>query len=262
MIARLAAVAIVTVAAAAPAQARDYCSTRPSIGQSACVLDAGRVAVETALLDWEREMDDGSAEDRFLVGDTLLRIGLTDRVEAQIGWTPLGIVRTRETGAVRRDHGVGDLSVGARINLRNPDGKGLSIGLQPSLTLPVGSGGIGDGAWSAELIVPVSVDLSDVFNLQFSPTIAAAADEGGEGRHLAYGNVLGLGMTVADGVAVTLEALTMRDDDPVDPTTQVAAAAAVGWMATGDLQFDAGGVFGLNHATPDARLYGGISYRF
>ncbi len=73
------------------AAARDYCSARPSLGQSSCVLDPGRVAVETALSDWERDDD----SDTVLFGDTLLRLGLTDRVEAQLDWTPIGIERDR-----------------------------------------------------------------------------------------------------------------------------------------------------------------------
>lgn len=234
------------------ASARDYCSTRPSLGQSACVLDPGRVAVETALSDWER--DDGT--DTVLFGDTLLRVGLTDRAEAQIGWTPLGIARDRSDG--NRTARTGDLTLGARIALRNPDGSGFSYGLQPSVTVPVGRSPIGDAGWSAGLIAPVSYDLKDGLNLQFSPEIIWAADDVGSGHHIVPTATIGVEVAIVDAIDVTAEGQWLRDDG----ATETRAALAVAWQVSPDFVVDMGGVAGLNRATPSVRIYSGISRRF
>ena len=63
-----------------------------------------------------------------------------------------------------------------------------------------------------------------------------------------------------DKTAEVLQAL--RDDDPAEHTTQALAALSLAWSANDDLQFDIFGAAGLNHDTPDARLYAGISRRF
>ncbi|KQN06370.1 hypothetical protein ASE78_15510 [Sphingomonas sp. Leaf25] len=243
---RLPAVALAALLLPGVAQARDYCSTRPSLGQSACVLDPGRVAIETALSDWERDDD----SDTVLFGDSLLRIGLTDRVEAQIGWTPLGIARDRDDG--RRTARSGDVTLGGRINLHHPDGSGLSYGLQPSLTIPIGRAPIGDGQWSAALIAPITYDLGKTFNVQFSPQVAVTNGE------VDPGAVLGLDIALAKKLTTTAELQWQR----ADRSGQASAALSVAWQLSDDLFLDAGGVVGLNAAAPSLRCYSGISRRF
>jgi hypothetical protein len=89
----------------------------------------GKVQGELGLGDWSREQDTESRIDTVNFGDALLRIGLTGSMEAQLGWTAFGHVRTRDrvTGAVEKESGIGDMRVALRQNLRNPDGSGFSI---------------------------------------------------------------------------------------------------------------------------------------
>lgn len=246
------AVAALAVAMLMPAtaRARDYCSTRPSLGQSACVLDPGRVAIETALTDWERDDD----SDTLLIGDSLLRIGLTDRIEAQLGWTPLGIARDRGDGS--RTARSGDATLGARINLHRPDGTGFSYGLQPSLTLPVGRAPIGDAGWSASLIAPVSYDLNDTLNLQFSPQLRLVDDD--SAVQVEPSAVVGLGIIITKAVAATAE----LQWDRADRRDLANGSLSVAWQLSDDLFLDTGAVVGLNAAAPAFRCYTGVSRRF
>src|SRR5690349_18301682 len=78
------------------APARDLCPDRPGLGTPACTLDAGRVVVELGLGDWTRDTTGPVRSDTIIAGDTLVRIGLNDSLEAQIGWTAYGHVRTRD----------------------------------------------------------------------------------------------------------------------------------------------------------------------
>ncbi|MGN7160423.1 transporter [Sphingomonas sp. SAFR-052] len=252
MIARLAALGAAAYLASGAALARDYCPTRPSLGQSACVLDPGRAAVETALSDWERDDD----SDTVLFGDTLFRLGLTDRIEAQLNWTPLGIERDRTSG--RRTTRTGDIEIGGRIALRNPDGKGLSYGLQPSVTVPVGRAPIGDGGWGAGMVAPISYDLSKILNLQFSPQLAWMPRQDAPGHLVAATATLGLGIVLSDRCQLTAEGQWSHDDE----ATERRVALAIAWQVSPDLQIDAGGVAGLDDETPGLRVYSGISHRF
>ena len=264
MMRRLILPAILLVTAAAPATARDLCPDRPGLGTPACTLDPGRIQVEIGMMDWTLDRQPDSRTDTILAGDTLLRIGIDQQTEAQIGWTAYGHVRTRDrmTGAVDRADGTGDVTLAIRRNLANPDGSGLAIALQPYVTLPIGGSAIGAGDWGAGLIAPVSYDLAGGLQLALTPQVAAAVDSDGNGRHLMYGSVLGLGFDLSDAVGATVELAAYRDSDPAGHTTQALAGLSFGWQPGDDSQLDAGVNLGLNRDTPDIELYFGITRRF
>jgi len=243
-------------------QDRDYCPARPGLGTPACTMAPGQVSVETSLGDWTLDKQGGDRTDTVLIGDTSVRIGLTDTVEAQVGWTPLGIVRERAGDAVDRTTRTGDATFGIKANLHNPDGSGLSVAVQPFVTLPVGRAPIGAGDWGAGLVVPVTYDLSKTVNLEITPEVDAAVDQGGCGRHLAFSGVVGVGVALNDALTFTLENQLVRDDDPSGSTTQDLASASLAWMPRKTLQLDVGAVAGLDRNAPDVELYAGIARRF
>lgn len=141
---------------------RDLCADRPGLGTPACTAEPGVIIIELGLGDWTHERDGSERVDTIIAGDALARIGLTEHLEAQIGWTGYGHARTRDlaTGAIDRSSGTGDVKVALRRNLQNPEGAGLSIALMPFATLPVGGHAIGAGDWGAGLLAPITLDLS------------------------------------------------------------------------------------------------------
>lgn len=261
----LAAAALAACPVLAHAQdARDLCTDRPGLGTPPCTVEPGRVVAELGLADWTHDKDALSRTDTVEAGDLLLRFGLTESLEAQIGWTAYGHerVRDRVTGLVDRSAGVGDVRIGLLQNLRNPDGSGFSIAVLPYATLPTGGSAIGAGDWGAGLLLPVSYELSKGVALQLAPEVDAAVDEDGDGRHLAYGSVMGLGLDISDAVSATIETSLMRDRDPSDHSTQALAGLSLAWQPGDDLQFDAGVNLGLNADSPDRELYVGVTRRF
>lgn len=252
------------IVAPALAEERDYCPSRPGLGTTPCTISPGKVAVETALADWTRDDDSDEREDTILFGDTQVRFGVTDTLELQAGWTPLGHVRTRDklAGGVESADRVGDVYLGFKQNLASPDGSGFSAAISSFATLPVGRMPVGAGDWGAGLLVPVTYDLSEALNLQFTPEIDAAVDQDGNGRHLAYSGVVGLGVKISKQLSTTVEVQLLRDRDPADRTTQALAGLSFGYMIGDDLQLDCGANAGLNRDTPDGEFYLGISRRF
>ena len=264
---RRAAVLIVTLIglpAAAAAQERDYCPERPGIDTPACTMAPGRVSIETSLADWTRDDTPDMRSDTVLIGDTLIRVGVSDTVEARIGWTPFGHahVRDKTSGAIDSADRVGDVTLGLKANLRNPDGSGFSVAALPYVSLPVGRAPIGAGDWGAGFLLPVSYDLSEAVSLAFTPEIDAAVDEDGDGRHLAYSLAGGIGVKLTDKVTATPELQVLRDDDPGGHTTQGYAALSFAYSASDDLQFDIFGAAGLNPESSDAEVYAGVARRF
>jgi hypothetical protein len=252
--------------AAAPADGqslRDLCADRPGLGTPPCILDAGHFQLELGLADWTRDRVGGARTDDWLLGDFLVRYGLDDRTELQLGATLFDEARVRDIPGheVSNSSGPGDFTIALRRSLLHPDGAGVSAAIQPFLTLPTGSHAIGAGDASAGLLVPVSVDLGAGLVLGLTPEIDAAVDIDRHGQHLAYGGVAGLDLALGP-VDLTMEAAAMRDDDPLEHATQSQAGLSVAWQAARSLQLDAGANLGLNRRTPDSEFYVGIARRF
>lgn len=258
------AAALLAAGAAQAQEARDFCPDRPGLGTPACTIDEGRFAVELGILDWTLDRSRESRSDEIAAADLLVRYGLTDSLEAQVGWTAFAHARERDrlSGAVERDSGTGDLLVAFRQNLRNPDGSGLSVAVMPYATVPIGSFPAGAGDWGAGLIVPLSYELPKGFQLGFTATVDAAVDEDRDGRHLAYGGIAGLDVPLADALGATFELAATRDRDPAGTSTQLLGGVSAGWAATDDLQIDAGTNIGLDDDAPDLELYFGVAARF
>lgn len=259
----LAAIAML-VPNVARAEDRSYCPTRPSLGTTACTIAPKHVSVETAITDWTLDNQPDRRTDTVLLGDTFVRVGVTDTIEAQFGWTPYGHVRTRDkaTQAVENAGRVGDATLGFKANLLHPDGNGASIAVQPFFSMPVGRTPVGAGDWGAGVIVPATLDLSKKVNLVTTSEVDAAVNLSGHGRHIAYSEVVGVGVKLPHHLTFTLDSQVLRDEDPEAKTTQVLGSASLAWKAKKDLQFDLGAVAGLNRAAPDMELYVGISRRF
>lgn len=250
---------------ASPAFAeRDFCADRPGLGSPPCTLEPGRMQLEIGLGDWTRDTQGPTRTDTIAAGDALLRIGLDDTTEAQIGWTAYGHVRERDrvSGTVERMSGVGDISLALHRNLLNPDGSSFSVALQPYATLPTGNAAIGAGDWGAGLLVPANYDLSDNVHLGLTPQIEAAVDGDRNGRHLYFGAAAGVSMDIGENLGATFELAAYRDRDPDGHSTQAMAGLSLGWQVQDETQLDIGANAGLNRDTPDVELYFGISRRF
>jgi hypothetical protein len=262
------ALAALLALAAAPGAAsaqdlREFCPDRPGLGTPACTIDKGHLAVELGLLDWTRDREAGSRTDTIVAGDLLVRYGLSDRIEAQVGWQAVGHLRERDpSGSVDRATGTGDVRLALRGNLLNPDGSLLSVAVMPFVTLPTGGDAIGAGDWTAGVLLPVSFALPNDVQLAFTGEIDAAADETGGGHHLAYGGIVGIDTPLGHDVSATVELAAKRDDERGQRRSELLSGLSLGWSASDSLQLDAGANVGLNGPAPDLELYVGIARRF
>lgn len=243
----------------AQAEGPRFCPNRPSLGESGCVTEPGHVQLEISALDWTRDDDADERDDTILYGALQARFGLTQSSELQVAWTPYGHDRVRDkaSGRIDRAARAGDVQVGIRRNLQNPDGKGLSFAIEPSVTLPVGRPPIGAGTWGAGLVLPVTYDLSDKLNLQLTNEVDAEPDTDGAGRHLLLNEIAGLGYDLTDDLTAVGELQVTRDNDPGGHETLVLAAGSLAWQPTKRMQFDVLVGAGLNRNTPDLRIVTG-----
>jgi hypothetical protein len=243
---------VLAVLAAGPAHAqalRDFCADRPGKATPACILDRGRLQLETGLAD--ASLDRGP--DSYLLGQTEARFGVTRRTELEATWTPFSHGDGRS--------GVGDLSFGFRTALTNPDGKGAAASWQVFATAPTATHGQGAGGWEGGTRLPVSADLTDGFSLGVTPEADLRRDADGHGRHAALSGAVALSHDLA-GASVAVELWGEHDADPAGHMNQASFDLSAAWMVAHDLQLDAGANAGLTRATPDVELYVGVARRF
>ena len=250
---------------AAPAYAQpaaqeesEICADRPGLASSTCIVERDRVQVELAI-DWSFQEEGGERTDTFLAGDTVVRVGVDDKTEAQFGWTAFGSVRERSGGIATTDDSVGDAFVGMRRSLY--DQGGVAVALQGRFSLPIGGSAIGAGDWGAELLAPVTLEVGGL-DLALTPSIAAASDADRRGRHLAYGLAAGAGFNLSKRLSAVIDLAVARDEDPLGATTEALAAFALAYLVANDLQVDIGAVIGLNEDAADLELYLGAAKRF
>lgn len=246
------------------ASARDYCPDRPGIDTPPCVIDIGHWSTEASIADWSKASSPDAVSEAILLGDLALRTGIADHTEARVAWTAFAHLRSRDraSGAVQNRTGTGDVTLGIKRNLIDPDGKSLSIALLPSVTLPTGTQAIGAGDWGAGLQVPVNIRANGYVSLMLTPEIDAAVDSDRSGRHLRYGTAGGIAFALRKNFDIEIESAITRDRDPAGGSTQAVAAFAAGLTIGADTQVDVGSEFGLTPQSPDAHLYFGIARRF
>lgn len=241
---------------------RELCTERPGLGTPACTVDGGHLQVELGLGDWTLDRSGGGRTDTVLAGDAELRLGVGETTEVRLEWVAFGHLRERDGAAVQRTGGIGDVTLGLKQNLHDPDGDGLSLALLPFATLPAGRHGIGAGTWGAGLLAPVTYDLTKSIQLELTPEVDAAPDEDGHGRHLAYSNVFGLLAKLTDKAQLSAEIQPLRDRDPDGHATQLLGGLSLAYLPHDRLQLDAGAVAGLNRHSPDVELFFGVSEKF
>jgi hypothetical protein len=248
----------------AHAETREYCPDRPGIGTPACTMAPGEGSLEVGLGDWTLDRDREQRQDVLSVGDALLRYGIADHAEVQVGWMALGFARIRDrlTGDVEHSSGTGDVTLALRRNLAHPHGSGLSVALMPFVTVPVGREPIGAGDWSAGVLVPLSVELSNTWSFATTSEFDAAVDEDGHGRHFAFNEVVGATAQLSDAVSATAEYAVTFDRDPLDKHVEHVSGVSLAWLPRQNLQLDLGANLGLDHDADTAEVYFGVSRRF
>jgi hypothetical protein len=157
---------------------------------------------------------------------------------------------------------VGDVTLRLKQRLTAADAP-VAVSLLPYVKAPTARLGIGNRQWEGGLIVPVNITLPQGFTLTLVPEADVLADSANPGqRHAQFQQVVNLGKALTPTLTLYGELWTAQNFDPAGTVAQYSADFALAWLVRPTLQFDVGGNFGLNRATPDAQLYLGVSTRF
>ena len=244
-------------ATAAQAETAPICADRPTKANAVCTVPVGDWQLESAIADWLRLDSDGSRTDTLLLGSSMLKLGLSERSDLELGITPFARV---STGG---DHvsGFGDLTLRYKHRLTAPNTP-IQLAVIPFVKIPTAKTGIGNGKTEAGLALPISFALAGPLTATLGPEVDWLADAGGHGRHPAIVQVLNLSAQVAPQLTLVGELWANWNFDPAGTVRQASADFAAAYAVTRTVQLDAGANLGLTHDTSGIELYAGASIRF
>ncbi|HEX8225796.1 MAG TPA: transporter [Allosphingosinicella sp.] len=249
-----------SAAGGAQAQEPSICTDRPARANVVCTVPAGSVQIETSALGWTLAEAGAGRTELLTVASSFAKVGLSDRSDLQIGFTPFAQLTSRTAGASQRVSGFGDLLVRYKRRLTSTDAP-VQLAVIPFVKLPTAAAGIGNGRVEGGVALPVSFTLGQ-FTMTLGPELDVLADADGSGRHVALMNLVNVSLPVAARWTVAGELWTNFNFDPAGTIRQASADAAVAYALSNDLQLDAGANFGLTAVTADVELYAGLSFRF
>lgn len=253
--------AVLALAAAAAAPDLTICADRPSKANGTCTVPVGHWQLEVSGADWARTRDSGGQVDVTSIGQTFVKLGLGDHSDVEVGFTPYVGIRT--SGGGMHDHvsGIGDVVVRYKHRLTGPD-SAVQVGLLPFVKLPAAGHDIGNGKVEGGVAVPANFAGPGGVTVTIGPEVDALSDSDGHGYHAALTNLVNLGISASDKVALSAELWNNLNFAPHGTIRQWSADASVAILPTKRVQLDAGANFGLSRATPDVELYAGASVLF
>lgn len=249
------------MASTAYAQDPPICTDRPAKANSVCTVAPGRLQLETSAAGWGLTKSSGNRSELLTLASSIGKIGLSERSDLQIGFTPLAQITGSGGGTRDRVSGFGDVLVRYKHRLTAKDAP-VQAALIPFIKLPTARRGLGNGQVEGGIAVPISIALGKPATLILGPELNLLADSDGRGRHLALVNLVNVSVPVASRWTAAAEVWTNLNFDPAGTVKQASADAALAYAVTRDLQLDIGANVGLTAATPDLELYAGISIRF
>ncbi|HLY56821.1 MAG TPA: transporter [Stellaceae bacterium] len=243
-------------------QLRPFSSDRPGKAESPISLDAGRFQVESEVVSWVYDRTGTTSLSALEVAAPVLKLGLTDSVDAEIGLSLYQHVRGRSAGTTSTAEGFGDMTLAAKINLFGNDGGDSAMALIPSIVLPTSAPGLGNSTVSYSLAAPFNQALPGDWTFALQPTLAVAENAANTGSHTEISGSVGFSHSVlAETVTGSLELFGLVSSER-GARAYATFDPSLAWLVGPNLQLDAGVYIGLNAAAPDWNPYVGISYRY
>ncbi len=239
---------------------RELSTDRPDKTESPYTVDAGHFQIESDLVNWTHDIENGTELDALAIGAVNLRVGLTQNLEFNVILEPYHYERTRTRGRRDTDDGFGDLTLRGKLNLWGNDGGSTALGVLPFVTLPTASGDFGADRTEAGIILPLSIELAEGWNLGLMTEVDfVSEDDGGHTTHVI--NSVTVSHDLTDKLGVYLEFFS---EIPTEDTSAWEGTVDVGFTfaLTDNVQLDAGANFGVTDAADDINPFVGVTVRF
>lgn len=248
---RLVMAGLVGASASASALADGVAFDRPGIAFSPSTLPAGTVSWEQGLPDWSRDREDG-VEVSAYAANTLLRVGLSEQWELQLGGSAYNRAELRVAGTRIRETGAGDTSIAFKYALADL-GESVSWAFLGKISSPTGNSAFTSGRTQVAIGTAAGWALSERHTLGLYANVSRDADE------RVYTLSPSLSVALSERVGTYVEAGFSKSSE--SPTESIAGLGLT-VMATDAVQLDLSADWGLNNASTDVIAGFGVSIYF
>jgi hypothetical protein len=251
------------------AMTREMSTDRPDTTESPFTLDAGHVQLELSLVDftYNRRNNTGGTVRAIAVAPLLVKVGLTNSLDLQVGLDPWTQQRTEDRAAGTADTvgGFGDTTVRLKVNLFGNDSTektgGWALAVMPFATVPTARDGLGADKIEGGLIVPAAIDLCQGWSLGLMMELDVIRSGAGDRYVYDLVHTATLAHDLTDDTGCYIEYagfLSLNNEDDYRAYLDAGFTRALG----GDVQLDLGVRVGLTEITDDFGVFTGISLRF
>lgn len=241
---------------------RAYNTDRPSKTDSPCTIDAGAFQIESDIANWTINIDDHTCTRTWIIGNTNLKVGLTNSMDLQV--FPQFYVNKRTNGprfgTPLEQNGFGDTTVRVKINLVGNDGGKLAVGFVSSLKIPTNTGETGNHVWEPGFGLPLNYSLQRGFTL-FGQTRVDILNEGrSSNMRLQWQNPIGISRAIVGNLSAYLEfysAVSSGHDRWI-----ATLDTGLIYQAGPNFSVDINSFFGLTRGADDLNVFVGFARRF
>jgi hypothetical protein len=237
----------------------------PGATESPYTVDAGHFQIEMTLLFYAA--DTGSFEgepyelDVSAILPMILKVGLFNRLDAQLVLEPYNVVRERLGDNEVTTRGFGDTTLRLKYNLWGNDDGPTAFAVMPYVKFPTSKEGLGSSSVAGGLILPLSVNLPAEFWLGLTTRFDVVHDLAAGGYHPEFLNSIAVGHDLFGNLFGYVEFFsavsTERDSSWVGTFN-----AGLIYSLTGDVQLNAGANTGVTRAADDWNVFVGMALRF
>lgn len=250
---------------ALPAMAQDFSglpdaleTDRPDFTEGTATVPTGHFQLEGGYT-FTRVGD----EDSSSLGELLVRIGVSDKVEARLGVGSYSRIDTGVSGASTLS-GYEDPSVGVKIRLTPEDSNLLppghpQIAILFATSVPVGSDDLTSDEWQPEGKLALGWDLTDRFSL--SSTLIYAYPTDGDERFHQFAASLSAGYALTDRLGMYVEGYGFNKES-LDGSSTTYLNTGLSLGVSNDLQLDVRVGAGLDDPSPNWFAGVGAAVRF
>lgn len=244
---------------------RDMSTDRPDTTESAYTVDAGHFQIEMSLLDfsYDRNNEDSQTVRALSVAPMLLKVGLLNDVDLQIGIDPYAREKSTSRGTDDSEtvEGFGDTTARLKVNLWGNDAGDTAFAIMPFVKFPTADADLGNGNIEGGVVSILGVDLpnefSSAFMLEFDFNRSTADD-----RYVVdIVHTATVGRSLVGDLGGYLEYAGLLNLNG-DEAYRAYFDTGLTYGLTRDVQLDGGLRVGLTEAADDLGLFVGTSMRF
>ena len=232
---------------------RAYNTDRPSKTDSPFTIDAGVFQIESDVVSWTRNTGEGARVHTWTVGQTNLKLGLTNRIDLQL-IAQSYIDRLKQNG-------YGDTAVRLKVNLVGNDGGTFVAGVVGSLKMPTNQDHLGNSVYEPGIGLPISMSLPAGFTLFGQTRLDFLDQAASSSRRLVSTNSAGFSRTIIgklSGYAEFYSAVSSGHGYPWIGTLD----GGLIYQLTSNCSLDVNIFYGLTDSADDLNVLTGFGCRF